>query len=168
MAFQLYLRVQPRSLYLVSDTHALLFQQPDVHGNIDVSSTKSRKDGPSAIVELIPADALDLGQLIKINKGRSIGGVLGLLSLPIGSYRLHCRSKRSELKTPGSTCVQSQQVLRRLFSSFWPLRLPWHLSFPTPTLHRQKSFPSSSTASARPLGTIHSSSPEAPYNPPTR
>jgi hypothetical protein len=168
MAFQLYLRVQPRSLYLVSDSHALLFQQPDVHGNVDVSSTRSRKDGPSAIVELIPADALDLGQLVKINKGRSIGGVLGLLSLPIGPYRLRCCSKRSELMAPVSTCVQSQQVLQRLFSSFWPLRLPLHLSFLTPTLHRQKSFPSSSTASARPHGTIHSSSREAQYSLPTR
>ena len=90
MSFQLYLLPQPRTFYLFSSTHALLFKQPDqdeleqkLNENVFRAAT-SRKGGNSAIVELLSLEDVDQRGLIKVNAGRSIGGLLGLLSLPIG------------------------------------------------------------------------------------
>lgn len=85
MSFQLYLRPHPRTLILVSHTNALVFK-PHARGqyqNEDGSS--SRTDGRNlAIVEFLPLDQLDLEGTVKINKSRGVGGVLGLLNIPIG------------------------------------------------------------------------------------
>jgi len=85
MSFQLYLRPHPRTFYLISSTHALLFKQPD--GQIH-QTLHSSPDPNSAVVELLDLSEVDLAGLIKCNSGRFIGGVLGLLSLPIGEFDL--------------------------------------------------------------------------------
>lgn len=83
MSFQLYLRPHPRTFYLFSSTHALLFKQPE-QDDQEQDGNAAGKDGNSAIVELLTLDEVDERGLIKVNAGRSIGGLLGLLSLPIG------------------------------------------------------------------------------------
>jgi hypothetical protein len=81
MSFQLYLRPHPRTFYLISSTHVLLFKQPD--GQID-QTLHINPNSNSAVVELLDISEVDLAGLIKCNSGRFVGGVLGLLSLPIG------------------------------------------------------------------------------------
>ena len=85
MSFQLYLRPHPRTFYLISSTHALLFKQPDSQTD---QTLHSKPDPNSAVVELLDISEVDLAGLIKCNSGRFIGGVLGLLSLPIGESAL--------------------------------------------------------------------------------
>ena len=87
MAFQLYLQPQPRALFLVSEHHTLLIQHPDIAGH---GRASSEKQNPSTIVEFLPVDQVNFDDLIKVNKARNIGGVLGLLSVPSGTW-LHCR-----------------------------------------------------------------------------
>ena len=90
MSFQLYLRPYPRTFYLFSSTHALLFKQPEQDEQeqaLDENTFRRGapgKDGSSAIVELLSLDDVDERGLIKVNAGRSIGGLLGLISLPTG------------------------------------------------------------------------------------
>lgn len=80
MAFQLYLQPYPRALYLVSSATALVFKQPDSTAKTAPAATTDDK----AEIELLALDDVDLTRLIKVNKGRSVLGVLGLLSIPVG------------------------------------------------------------------------------------
>ncbi|KAJ9119073.1 hypothetical protein QFC22_003564 [Naganishia vaughanmartiniae] len=72
MSFQLYLLPNPRRLALVADTTALVFRragEPDARAEI----------------ELVPVEDVDLASMVKVNRGRSVLGVLGLLSIPVGA-----------------------------------------------------------------------------------
>ncbi|KAJ9101490.1 hypothetical protein QFC19_005141 [Naganishia cerealis] len=72
MSFQLYLRPVPRTLVLVAATTALVFRRPD-------------KPDARAEIELVPVDSVDLAGMVRVNRGRAVGGVLGLLSIPVVS-----------------------------------------------------------------------------------
>jgi hypothetical protein len=78
MSFQLYLRRSPRTLYLLGDDHALVFRQLDQEGRTE------SKGCATAVVELQNREDVVIEELIRINKGRGIGGVLGLTSVPSG------------------------------------------------------------------------------------
>src|SRR5690349_3687308 len=78
MAFQLYLRRSPRTLYLLGDDHALVFRQLDQEG------PGGSKGYATATVELQNRQDIALEELVRINKGGGIGGVLGLTSVPSG------------------------------------------------------------------------------------
>jgi hypothetical protein len=79
MAFQLYLQPYPRALYLVSSATALVFKQPE-----STPKTATLTTDDKAEIELLALDDVDLTRLIKVNKGRNVLGVLGLLSIPVG------------------------------------------------------------------------------------
>ncbi len=78
MAFQLYLRRSPRTLYLVGADHALVFR------HIQQVGEKTTRGNPTAIVELQQREDVPMEELIRINKARGLGGVLGLTSVPSG------------------------------------------------------------------------------------
>ena len=80
MAFQLYLQLHPRVLYLVSSASALVFKQPDPSTKTSATTTTDDK----AEIELLSLDDVDLTRLVKVNKSRNVLGVLGLLSIPVG------------------------------------------------------------------------------------
>ena len=78
MSYQLYLRRSPRTLYLVGADHALVFR------HMQRTVENSSRSNPIANVELQQREDVPLDELIKINKGRGLGGVLGLTSVPSG------------------------------------------------------------------------------------
>lgn len=71
MSFRLYLLPNPRRLVLVSDTTALVFRRA---GDPDAK----------AEIELVSNEDVDLASMVRVNRGRSVLGVLGLLSIPVG------------------------------------------------------------------------------------
>jgi hypothetical protein len=76
MPATLYLRPHPRAFYLITESHALIFRQPDA---------KETKAARSVVVaEFLPIDEVDTRGLIKASRGRTIEGVLGVTSVPSG------------------------------------------------------------------------------------
>lgn len=78
MSFQLYLLPNPRRLVLVSDTTALVFRR--------AGDPEARAE-----IELVPIEDVDLAPMVRVNRGRSVLGVLGLLSIPVGEWKVFLR-----------------------------------------------------------------------------
>lgn len=78
MPAELYLRSSPRAFFLLTDTHALIFRQPDV------SETKASRS--VVVAEFLPLEEVDTRGLVKASRGRSVEGVLGVTSVPTGGY----------------------------------------------------------------------------------
>jgi hypothetical protein len=72
----LYLKPQPRALYVVTETHALVFRQPE--------ATESKSSRGVVVTEYVPMSEVDARGLIKIGRSRAIEGVMGLISVPTG------------------------------------------------------------------------------------
>lgn len=78
MPATLYLRHSPRAYFLLTETHALVFRQPDA------SETKASRS--VVVAEFLPLEEVDVGGLVKASKGRYISGVLGVTSVPTGEH----------------------------------------------------------------------------------
>ena len=78
MPATLYLRPAPRAFLLVTETHALVFRQPDAH------ETKASRS--VVVAEFLPLDEVDLHGLVHASKGRYVEGVLGVTSVPSGMF----------------------------------------------------------------------------------
>lgn len=77
----LYLRPHPRAFLLLTETHALVFRQPD--------ASESKAARSVVVAEFIPVEDIDTRGLIRVSKNRPIAGVLGVTSVPSGmSYVL--------------------------------------------------------------------------------
>lgn len=82
---QLFLLPNPRTIYLISGNHALLFKQPDILDKSDTQNEpalEKKSKSVSAVVEVVDTEEIDRSSLIKLSN-RSIDGVLGLLNLPV-------------------------------------------------------------------------------------
>lgn len=84
MSFHLYLRPHPRTLLLVSPTSALVIK-PHLPAHDEPGPSKKPARN-LAIVEFLPLDEVDLEGAVRISRNRGIGGVLGLLNIPIGGF----------------------------------------------------------------------------------
>ena len=80
MRATLYLRPSPRTFYLVTETHALVFRQPE--------SSESRAARSVVVAEFIRRDEVDMRGLLRASKGRYVEGVLGVASVPSGRSSL--------------------------------------------------------------------------------
>jgi len=78
MAPTLYLRRQPRAFFLITDTHALVFRQPD--------ASQSKASKSVVVAEFLPIDEVDMRGLVKAGRGRTVEGVLGVTSVPTGEF----------------------------------------------------------------------------------
>ena len=76
MTLTFYLRRQPRAFFLLTDSHALVFRQPN--------SSESKASRSVVIAEFLPIDQIDMRGLIRASRGRAVEGVLGLTSVPTG------------------------------------------------------------------------------------
>lgn len=76
MPATLYLRPSPRAFFLLTDTHALIFRQPDA------AETKASRS--VVVAEFLPLDEVDMRGLVKASKGSTVEGVLGVTSVPTG------------------------------------------------------------------------------------
>jgi hypothetical protein len=78
MPATLYLRPSPRAFFLLTDTHALIFRQPD--------SSESKASRSVVVAEFVPIDEVDMRGLVRASKGRTVEGVLGVTSVPSGMW----------------------------------------------------------------------------------
>lgn len=76
MPASLYLQHSPRAYYLLTESHALVFRQPDA------SETKASKS--VVVAEFLSIDEVDTRNLVKASRGRYVEGVLGVTSVPMG------------------------------------------------------------------------------------
>ncbi|KAK8861609.1 hypothetical protein IAR55_002432 [Kwoniella newhampshirensis] len=74
MPATLYLRPSPRAYFLLTETHALVFRQPD--------ASESKASRSVVVAEFIPIDEVDMRGLVRASKGRTVEGVLGVTSVP--------------------------------------------------------------------------------------
>lgn len=79
MSPTLYLRPNPRAFYLLTDTHALVFRQPN--------ASQSKASRCVVVAEFLPLDEVDMRGLIRASRGRTVEGVLGVTSVPTGETR---------------------------------------------------------------------------------
>ncbi len=79
MAPTLYLRPQPRAFFVLTDTHALVFRQPN--------SSESKASRSVVVAEFLPIDEVDMRGLIRASRGRTVQGVLGVTSVPTGAFQ---------------------------------------------------------------------------------
>jgi hypothetical protein len=78
MPATLYLRPSPRAYFLLTETHALIFRQPDA------SETKASRS--VVVAEFLPIEAIDTRGLVKAGRaGMGVEGVLGVTSVPSGT-----------------------------------------------------------------------------------
>ena len=70
----LYLRTHPRAFYLITDTHALVFRQPD--------GRESKAARSVVVAEFLRIEEVDLSGLVQLSNGRPVVGVLGVTSVP--------------------------------------------------------------------------------------
>lgn len=82
MPATLYLRPSPRAYFLITDTHALVFRQPD--------STESKAARSVVVAEFLNVDEIDRDGLILASRGRTVEGVLGVTSVPSGQCLFVC------------------------------------------------------------------------------
>jgi hypothetical protein len=78
MPATLYLRPHPRAFFLLTETHALIFRQPDG------SETKAARS--VVVAEFLPIDEVDTRDLIRASRTGTVEGVLGVTSVPSGQY----------------------------------------------------------------------------------
>jgi hypothetical protein len=76
MPAALYLKPHPRALYVVTESHALVFRQPE--------SSESKSSKGVVVTEYVPMSDVDARGLIKLGRSRAIEGVMGLISVPTG------------------------------------------------------------------------------------
>ena len=76
MSATLYLRPQPRAFYLLTETNALVFRQPDAN------ETKASRS--VVVAEFLSLDEVDMRGLVRASEGRLVEGVLGVTSVPTG------------------------------------------------------------------------------------
>jgi len=76
MPATLYLRPSPRAFFLVTETHALIFRQPDAH------ETKASRS--VVVAEFLPLEEVDMHGLVRASRGKHVEGVLGVTSVPSG------------------------------------------------------------------------------------
>ncbi|WVQ93452.1 hypothetical protein IAU59_000526 [Kwoniella sp. CBS 9459] len=74
MPATLYLRPSPRAYFLLTETHALIFRQPD--------AKESKASNSVVVAEFLPIEEVDMGGLVRASRGRSVEGVLGVTSVP--------------------------------------------------------------------------------------
>ncbi|OCF43348.1 hypothetical protein I317_02786 [Kwoniella heveanensis CBS 569] len=74
MPATLYLRPSPRAYFLLTETHALIFRQPDAR--------ESKASKSVVVAEFLPIEEVDMGGLVRASRGRSVEGVLGVTSVP--------------------------------------------------------------------------------------
>ncbi|WVF65813.1 hypothetical protein IAT40_000550 [Kwoniella sp. CBS 6097] len=74
MPATLYLRPSPRAYFLLTETHALIFRQPD--------ASESKASNSVVVAELLPIEEVDISGLVRASRGRSVEGVLGVTSVP--------------------------------------------------------------------------------------
>ena len=72
----LFLHPHPRAFYLLTDTHALVFRQPE--------ESESKAARSVVVAEFLRIEEVDLGGLVQVGSGRPIVGVLGVTSVPTG------------------------------------------------------------------------------------
>jgi hypothetical protein len=77
MPATLYLRPSPRAFFLLTDTHALIFRQPD--------ASESKVSRSVVVAEFVPIDEVDMRGLVRASRGRTVEGVLGVTSVPSGT-----------------------------------------------------------------------------------
>jgi hypothetical protein len=77
MPATLYLRPSPRAFFLLTDTHALIFRQPD--------ASESKASRSVVVAEFVPIDEVDMRGLVRASRGRTVEGVLGVTSVPSGT-----------------------------------------------------------------------------------
>ena len=80
MPATLYLRPQPRAYFLITSTHALVFRKPHA------SETKASRS--VVVAEFVPRDEVDTRDLILVGDGERIKGVLGVTSVPTGTFTI--------------------------------------------------------------------------------
>ncbi|OCF75027.1 phosphatidylinositol phosphate phosphatase [Kwoniella mangroviensis CBS 8886] len=123
MPATLYLRPSPRAFFLLTETHALVFRQPDA------SETKASKS--VVVAEFLPIEEVDTRGLVKACRGRNVEGVLGVTSVPSDRSPIpeiflllvsHSTSLPSLLPSASSS-IRPQKVIgvefHSLTSSFW-------------------------------------------------
>nr|XP_019012040.1 phosphatidylinositol phosphate phosphatase [Kwoniella pini CBS 10737]OCF50821.1 phosphatidylinositol phosphate phosphatase [Kwoniella pini CBS 10737] len=75
MPATLYLRPSPRAFFLVTQTHALIFRQPD--------ESESKASKSVVVAEFLPIEEVDMKGLVKVGRGSGVvQGVLGVTSVP--------------------------------------------------------------------------------------
>lgn len=77
MVAELFLRPSPRAFFLITDTHALVFRQPDA---AQVKAARS-----VVVAEFLPLEDVDMRGLVRAGRGRTVDGVLGVTSVPSGA-----------------------------------------------------------------------------------
>nr|XP_019050419.1 phosphatidylinositol phosphate phosphatase [Kwoniella bestiolae CBS 10118]OCF29349.1 phosphatidylinositol phosphate phosphatase [Kwoniella bestiolae CBS 10118] len=122
MPATLYLRPSPRAFFLLTETHALIFRQPD--------ASESKASKSVVVAEFLPIEEVDTRGLVKACRGRSVEGVLGVTSVPsdrspIPEIFLLLVSHSTSLPSllPSSSSIKPQKVIgvefHSLTSSFW-------------------------------------------------
>jgi hypothetical protein len=76
MPATLYLRPQPRAFFLLTETHALIFRQPD--------SKETKASRTVVVAEFLPIEEVDVRGLVRASRTRTVEGVLGVTSVPTG------------------------------------------------------------------------------------
>nr|XP_031862893.1 uncharacterized protein CI109_001367 [Kwoniella shandongensis]KAA5529965.1 hypothetical protein CI109_001367 [Kwoniella shandongensis] len=74
MPATLYLRPSPRAYFLLTETHALIFRQPD--------ASESKASNSVVVAEFLPIEEVDMRGLVRASRGRTVEGVLGVTSVP--------------------------------------------------------------------------------------
>lgn len=86
MPATLYLRPNPRAIFLITETHALVFRQPD--------ASESKASRSVVVAEFLPIEEVDVRGLVRLSQGKVVEGVLGVTSVPTGKHlltdRLRC------------------------------------------------------------------------------
>lgn len=84
MPATLYLRPSPRAYFLLTETHALIFRQPD--------ATESKASRSVVVAEFVSIESIDTRGLIRAGRaGMGVEGVLGVTSVPSGTSVLLCQ-----------------------------------------------------------------------------
>lgn len=79
MVATLFLRPSPRAYFLITETHALIFRQPD--------AAESKAAKSVVVAEFLPIEEVDVRELVRASRGKTVEGVLGVTSVPSGECR---------------------------------------------------------------------------------
>jgi hypothetical protein len=72
----LYLRPSPRAFFLLTESHALVFRQPN--------ASESKASRSVVVAEFLKVEDVDTRGLVRVSKNRPVDGVLGVTSVPSG------------------------------------------------------------------------------------